>query len=103
MLSVKCHFFLNESRSISRDALYWHYPHYGNQGGNPGSAIQEDGWKLIYFYEDQRIELYDLTNDLGERHDLAKKEVEKANYLQSKLMNWLETTNARKPGRRDID
>lgn len=90
----------DKSESISRDALYWHYPHYGNQGGNPGSVIQEDGWKLIYFYEDDRIELYNLTNDLGERTDLSKTETEKANYLQSKLMNWLKTTKARMPTRR---
>jgi arylsulfatase A-like enzyme len=48
----------DRSGSISREALYWHYPHNGNQGGNPGSVIQENGWKLIYFYEDNRVEPY---------------------------------------------
>lgn len=89
--------------SISRDVLYWHYPHYGNQGGNPGSVIQEEGWKLIYFYEDQRIELYHLENDLGERNDLSEKDKEKASYLKAKLMTWLEETNARLPSRRSLD
>lgn len=88
---------------FSRDAIYWHYPHYGNQGGNPGSVIQEDGWKLIYFYEDQRIELYNLSNDIGERNDLAKVEVQKADYLKNKLMKWLGDTRARLPERRKIE
>ncbi|WP_228780063.1 sulfatase [Aquiflexum lacus] len=90
----------NPSGSISREALYWHYPHYGNQGGNPGSVIQEDGWKLIYFYEDDRIELYNLNNDLGERNDLSAKENKKSTYLKNKLMDWLQNTKARLPERR---
>lgn len=89
--------------SNSRDALYWHYPHYGNQGGNPGSVIQEDGWKLIYFYEDDRIELYHLNTDLGEKNDLSRIESEKAKYLQNKLKNWLSGTNARLPMKKETN
>jgi arylsulfatase A-like enzyme len=92
----------NQSGAIARDALYWHYPHYGNQGGNPGSVIQEDGWKLIYFYEDERSELYHLENDLGERNDLTKTEVEKAKYLQNKLQQWLKSTKASFPQPKNI-
>lgn len=84
-------------KSISRDALYWHYPHYGNQGGNPGSVIQEDGWKLIYFYEDDRTELYHLDSDLGEQKNLALSETEKATHLKGKLMAWLKDTKAKVP------
>ncbi|WP_373495364.1 sulfatase [Aquiflexum sp.] len=87
----------DQTGSLSRDALYWHYPHYGNQGGNPGSVIQEDGWKLIYFYEDGRTELFNLMSDIEERNDLAKTEKEKAKYLQKKLMDWLSITRARLP------
>lgn len=83
--------------SLSRDALYWHYPHYGNQGGNPASVIQEDGWKLIYFYEDNRSELYNLKKDIGERNNLILVETEKADYLKAKLMNWLKNTKATFP------
>jgi arylsulfatase A-like enzyme len=88
---------------FSRDAIYWHYPHYGNQGGNPGSVIQQNGWKLIYFYEDHRIELYNLSEDIGERNDLAKVETQKADYLKNKLMKWLSDTQASMPERRKID
>ncbi|SMD44052.1 Arylsulfatase A [Aquiflexum balticum DSM 16537] len=87
----------NQSGAIARDALYWHYPHYGNQGGNPGSVIQEDGWKLIYFYEDNRSELYNLKTDIGERNNLILVETEKADYLKAKLMNWLRNTKAALP------
>jgi len=83
--------------SLSRNALYWHYPHYGNQGGNPGSVIQEDGWKLIYFYEDDRIELYNLKTDIGERKDLALVERDKAVQLNNKLQEWLKSTKASFP------
>jgi arylsulfatase A-like enzyme len=92
----------NQSGAIARDALYWHYPHYGNQGGNPGSVIQEDGWKLIYFYEDDRVELYNLKTDIGERNDLTKTEVEKAKYLQNKLQQWLKSTKASFPQPKNI-
>ncbi len=87
----------NQSGIINRDALYWHYPHYGNQGGNPSSVIQEDGWKLIYFYEDNRSELYNLKTDIGERNNLILVETEKADYLKAKLMNWLKNTKAALP------
>jgi arylsulfatase A-like enzyme len=87
----------NTEKDTPRKTLYWHYPHYGNQGGNPGSVIQEDGWKLIYFYEDERVELYNPKTDVGERNDLAKTEVEKAKYLQNKLQQWLKSTKASFP------
>ncbi|WP_041779399.1 hypothetical protein [Belliella baltica] len=61
------------------------------------------GWKLIYFYEDERIELYNLDTDLGERNDLSQIESEKANYLQNKLKNWLASTDARLPMKKNIN
>ncbi|PSL07151.1 sulfatase [Cecembia rubra] len=88
------------SAKISRNELYWHYPHYGNQGGNPGSVIQENGWKLIYFYEDDRMELYYLNEDLEEQNDLSKVESEIASNLEKKLKDWLEKTGARYPIKR---
>jgi arylsulfatase A-like enzyme len=92
----------NPSIRPTRGPLFWHYPHYGNQGGSPGSVIQEDGWKLIYFYEDERIELYNLNADLGETKNLANSERAKASYLKGKLLNWLSTTNSRFPTKRVI-
>src|SRR5207249_7742150 len=56
---------------LKRDSLYWHYPHYSNQGGRPGGAVRKGGLKLIESYEDGRRELFDLEADIGETHDLT--------------------------------
>ena len=71
-----------------RDAIYWHYPHYGNQGGSPGGAIHLGDWKLIEFYEDNRIELYNLEPDPGEQHDLAASEYGRAAEMRQRLHAW---------------
>src|SRR5258708_20174708 len=47
-----------------RDALYWHYPHYSNQGGVPSGAVRAGDYKLIEFYEDARLGLYNLASDI---------------------------------------
>ncbi|WP_332912901.1 sulfatase/phosphatase domain-containing protein [Algoriphagus boritolerans] len=77
--------------------LYWHYPHYGNQGGNPGSVIRKGDWKLIYFYESDSLELYNLKVDIGEKHNLADQETELAGALKTELFDWLVTTKAAFP------
>ncbi|MEM9237066.1 MAG: sulfatase, partial [Verrucomicrobiota bacterium] len=56
---------------IAERPLFWHYPHYGNQGGEPSSIIRSGDWKLIYYHEDGRQELYHLKDDIGEQKDLA--------------------------------
>ena len=64
---------LEQTGPVQRDALYWHYPHYW--GGNrvrPFGAVRAGDWKLIEFYEDMRVELYNLKDDLGEARDLAE-------------------------------
>jgi len=78
-------------------ALFWHYPHYGNQGGEPSSTIQKDGWKLIHYWEDGRNELYYLPDDVGEQHNLAGKEVDRVARLWSELQTWLKETGAKIP------
>ena len=57
--------------SIPDRPLFWHYPHYGNQGGEPSSIITENDWKLIHYHEDGRDELYHLATDQEEQRDLA--------------------------------
>lgn len=78
-------------------ALYWHYPHYGNQGGSPGAAIRQGDWKLIEFFEDGRVELYNLREDLGEQNNLAETMPEKAQELANKLHSWQKAVGARFP------
>jgi len=62
---------LLKGKAIPGRPLYWHYPHYGNQGGEPSSIITEDNWKLIHYHEDGRDELYHLGKDEVEQKDLA--------------------------------
>lgn len=83
---------LTGSRIKSRP-LYWHYPHYGNQGGEPSSIIRKGKWKLIYYWEDHHFELYDLENDLGERQDVAQSNQTLAAELKTQLFDWLESMN----------
>jgi len=73
---------------LKREALYWHYPHYSNQGGAPGAAIRQGDFKLIHFYEDDRVELYNLREDLGETRNLAQRLPAKARQLRQKLDRW---------------
>ena len=80
---------------LSRGApLFWHYPHYGNQGGAPFGAMRDGDWKLIEWFEDDRLELYNLHDDPGEQHNLATDEPEKARELRAKLVAWRAETHA---------
>jgi len=65
--------------------LVWHYPHYGNQGGEPSSVIRSGDWKLIRYHEDGREELYNVVMDIGEQNDLAKYQIERVKNLSNAL------------------
>jgi arylsulfatase A-like enzyme len=69
-------------------SLVWHFPHYTNQGGRPGGAVRDGVWKLIEHYEDQRAELFNLADDVGETHDLAASEPERVALLRARLASW---------------
>jgi arylsulfatase A len=77
-----------------RAELFWHYPHYSNQGGRPGGAVRQGRYKLIEFYEDSRVELYDLSRDPGEARDLAGALPRKAAELKRKLAAWRRSVGA---------
>jgi arylsulfatase A len=68
--------------------LYWHFPHYTNQGSRPAGAMRDGRWKLIEHYEDGSAELYDLNEDASEENDLAKREPERVATMKSKLAAW---------------
>lgn len=88
---------LQGGRNIDREAIYWHYPHYGNQGGTPGSSIRKGKYKLIEFFEDSRVELYNLIEDIGEEHDLADEMPEIAKELKKMLTDWRIKVEAKIP------
>jgi arylsulfatase A len=83
--------------AIARRALYWHYPHYSNQGGEPGSAIREGDWKLIEFHRDGRRELYNLRSDISETTNLAECEPAVTKRLAAHLEEWRRRSGAIMP------
>ncbi len=86
---------LLKGEALKRDALYWHYPHYSNQGGRPGGVVRVGGYKLIEFYENGRRELYDLSKDVGESRNLIDDKPEVAKELREKLDAWRKDVGAR--------
>jgi arylsulfatase A-like enzyme len=80
-----------------RDALFWHFPHYANQGGTPGCSIRMGDYKLIEFFEDNRLELYNLREDLGEQRNLADMEPARARDMYQRLVLWRESIDAKIP------
>ena len=88
---------LKGETAVHRDAIYWHYPHYGNQGGTPGSAIRCGNYKLIEFFEDNRVELYNLRVDIEENVNLAKHEPIIRKELHDMLISWREKVEAKIP------
>jgi arylsulfatase A-like enzyme len=80
--------------TLAERDLYWHYPHYGNQGGEPCAIIRSKDWKLIHYFEDGRNELYDIKKDVGEQADQLKSNPETAQRLMVKLDAWLKETGA---------
>ncbi len=86
---------LKGAESLDRDALYWHYPHYANQGGFPGGAVRMGDWKLVERYEDGRVHLYNLKEDAGEQNDLAVAQADKVKHMRGRLHEWYWETGAR--------
>ena len=89
---------LKQAESLQRDAIYFHYPNYAFHKNNRlGSAVRQGDYKLIKWYDDGSVELYDLVNDLGEQKNLAEQKPKLAEYLETKLDNWLKKNNAKFP------
>lgn len=102
---------LTQSGTIPGRALYWHFPvylqGYGDKGmsesqdplfrSRPGSALRSGRWKLFEYYEDGRMELYDLEKDMGERQNLAVAMPDKAAELRDELQAWRKRMHAPVP------
>ena len=74
--------------SANDQSLFWHYPHYGNQGGSPGGAIRKGDWKLIEFFESGGVELYNIADDLSESMDVSGVYPEMTAALLAELKAW---------------
>lgn len=81
---------------LDRAALFFHYPHY-YPTTTPVSAVRAGDWKLLEYYEDSRLELFNLADDPGEANDLAKREPERAQALRKRLREWLTQVDAQLP------
>ena len=90
---------LRGEQELPREAIFWHYPHYGNQGGTPGSSLRAGDFKLIEFFEDGRLELYNLRLDIGEDHNLLAEQPQIAARLHRLLVDWRESVAAKIPER----
>ena len=95
---------LTENKELEKRPLFWHFPVY-LEGGNedsqdlifrtrPGSSIRYGDWKLIWYFENNDIELYNLKEDISERNDLSEKNPEKVKELLKILKKWHKDTNA---------
>jgi arylsulfatase A len=87
---------LQGETALSREAIYWHFPHYSNHGmQSPGGAIRLGDMKLIEYFENGTLQLFNLRHDAGEQHDLADEQPELARTLQTMLHDWRAQVGAR--------
>jgi len=86
---------LRRKKRFADRALFWHYPVYHHS--SPAGAVRQGDWKLIEFFEDGTLELYNLRDDIGERNNLAAKMPEKTGALQRKLVAWRQSVSAAMP------
>jgi arylsulfatase A-like enzyme len=80
--------------------LFWHYPHFSNQLGRPAGAVRLGNWKLVDNFESSQVELYNLKDDVGERHDVAKDFPVKRDELHGLLNEWRQKVQANMPIRK---
>jgi arylsulfatase A-like enzyme len=91
---------LRQSGKLPERPLFWHYPHYQHyqlEGTTPYGAIRRGDWRLIEFYDDQPVELYNLSEDSGERTNLAESSPELVSSLRQELHAWLRAVDAQLP------
>jgi len=86
---------VSNTGALDREALYWHFPHYHSDGHRPSGAIRRGDLKPIPFFETDRVRLYNLASDIGERHDLAGDNPDEAKRLLEMLTAWRGEVNAR--------
>jgi arylsulfatase A-like enzyme len=88
---------IRDRKPLAARPLYWHYPHYSNQLGKPAGAVRHGDWKLVEFFEDGRLELYNLAEDISEKRDLAAANPSRTKELHGMLKNWRASVNAQLP------
>ena len=90
-----------KGEDFDRGPIYWHFPHYSNHGmQSPNGAIRLGDFKLLEYFENDTVQLFDLANDPGEREDLARTNPEKAEELRDQLHEWRQSVSAAMPRER---
>ena len=84
---------LSRPQKFQNRTILWHYPHYSNQGGKPGAAIRLGNYKLIYHFEDESVELFDVVLDISEQKNIANYHQEIVMKMKKKLLKWLKENN----------
>jgi len=85
---------LMEDNNVDREAIYWHYPHYHQEGGVPYSSVRMGDWKLIENFETNTFELYNLKDDISESKNLINEWPDRVSALKNKLNDWRANVNA---------
>jgi arylsulfatase A-like enzyme len=75
-------------------SLFWHFPHYTNQGSRPSGAMRQGDWMLVEYYDEEKAELYDLGGDRGERIDLAARNPRRVAQMRAALDRWRKSVHA---------
>jgi arylsulfatase A-like enzyme len=88
---------LLRGETLRERPLFWHYPHYSDQGGKPSGAVRLGEWKLIEFFEDGRLELFHLPDDPGEQRNLFRREPRRTKQLSELLKDWRAEVRAAMP------
>ncbi len=87
---------LVKGEKMKKRPIYWHFPHYSNHGmQSPGGAIRDGDYKLLEYFENGTVQLFNLKNDIGEHQDLSETELETTEELKEKLHMWREMVGAR--------
>jgi hypothetical protein len=87
-----------KSEPFDRGPIFWHFPHYSNHGfQSPGGAVRDGRYKLLEYYEKGTVQLFDLMQDEGERHDLASTHAKEVVRLRELLSAWRESVDAKMP------
>ena len=86
---------LKKGKTPDREAIFWHYPHYSNQGAKPGGAVRKNNYKLIENYEDGSLELYNLEKDIEEANNLVEENPDKVEDLKKLLDDWKHQVDAK--------
>jgi arylsulfatase A-like enzyme len=88
---------LQGNKTVPRDQLFFHFPHYAPQRATPSAAVRQGSWKLIWFFENDQVELYNLNTDIQEMYNLAKLYPERTKRLKAELEHWLSKVDANFP------